>query len=359
MLSHGKDSPHSIRFWILLFLVSLTAQIVFSPAYLEAQSPLTVQPSTGRVGIGNSAPAYPLDVTGTVNATAFRGDGSQLTGLPTGGGTSQWTTSGTSIYYNGGNVGIGEAAPDNLLDVLSNGTALPAEITAYNTGTGNSFGLLRLFRQSSATSAQAGLIFSLQNSTPARKEYGYIAARIRTNTAGTEAGDLIFSTTDAGITRVERMRITSSGNVGIGTTAPTSLLHVNGTLTATTKNFQIDHPLEPEKKLLVHSALEGPEVAVYYRGEAQLLKGEVLITLPSYFEALTGKEQRTVQLTPIRGWSPLYVADEISDGHFTVRTANGGNSSQRFYWEVKAVRADVPPLVVEKLKPVEEPQAKP
>jgi len=42
---------------------------------LFAQStPLTVQPSTGRVGVGNTNPAYPLDVTGTVNATAFRVD---------------------------------------------------------------------------------------------------------------------------------------------------------------------------------------------------------------------------------------------------------------------------------------------
>jgi hypothetical protein len=33
-----------------------------------------------------------------------------------------------------------------------------------------------------------------------------------------------------------------------------------------------------------------------------------------------------------------------------VRTAKDGNPTQRFYWEVKAIRADVPTLVVEKLR---------
>jgi hypothetical protein len=36
-----------------------------------------------------------------------------------------------------------------------------------------------------------------------------------------------------------------------------------------------------------------------------------------------------------------------------VRTANGGNPAQRFYWEVKAVRSDVAPLVVEMSKKTE------
>ena len=52
--------------------------IAFSPN-LHAQSPLTVQPSTGRVGVGNTNPTETVDVAGTVKATTFKGDGSQLT----------------------------------------------------------------------------------------------------------------------------------------------------------------------------------------------------------------------------------------------------------------------------------------
>src|SRR5690606_12557085 len=45
--------------------------------------------------------------------------------------------------------------------------------------------------------------------------------------ASTRKAYISFSTTDAGLG--ERMRITSVGNVGIGTTAPDDLLHIAGT----------------------------------------------------------------------------------------------------------------------------------
>jgi hypothetical protein len=122
---------------------------------------------------------------------------------------------------------------------------------------------------------------------------------------------------------------------------------------ATVKHFVIDHPLDPKNKQLVHSAIEGAESAVYYRGEAYLSEGQATITLPDYFEALTRREGRTVMLTPkFEGDAPvsMLAASEIKDAAFTVRMIDDRNGAQAFYWEVKAVRSDVEELEVERPK---------
>lgn len=86
----------------------------------------------GNVGIGTAAPAYKLDVSGEINATGLRING---TSISAGGGTTQWATGTSSIYYTTNNVGIGTNNPGARLDVLqTNGAAVRAlsgSITAH------------------------------------------------------------------------------------------------------------------------------------------------------------------------------------------------------------------------------------
>ena len=286
--------------------------IAFSPN-LHAQSPLTVQPSTGRVGVGNTNPTETVDVAGTVKATNFKGDGSQLTNLPAG---SQWTTSGSNIYYSASNgkVGIGTTNPGAALDVNGNiyiSSASPflgpsTNDRFFGIGGGNGVG-----------GYSSGGFLTLSGANASWNPNGMMFA-------ANSSSYFVFD---------------NGGN-----------MYMTGSVYAASKNFVINHPLDPKTKQLVHSSLEGPEVAVYYRGEAQLVRGEATVKLPDYFEALTRPEQRTVQLTPIDGWAPLFVNGGVSQGAFRVRTNAGGDQTQRFYWEVKAVRADIPVLVAEKPK---------
>jgi hypothetical protein len=130
-------------------------------------------------------------------------------------------------------------------------------------------------------------------------------------------------------------------------------LQLRGVITAANKLFRIDHPLDPERDL-VHSVLEGPEAAVFYRGEAALVNGACEIELPSYFEALTRKDSRTVQLTPklTEGEeTSALAAGAVANGRFIVRGIDPRNRKQRFFWEVTAVRADIDPIEVEPRKP--------
>ena len=163
---------------------------------------------------------------------------------------------------------------------------------------------------------------------------------------------------------IDRLVIRSNGYVAIGDgfTGADERLHVQGNIRADgnviargdvvasgAKKFAIDHPTRPGGTL-THAAVEGPEAAVYYRGEAQLTAGRALVALPEYFEALTHDDGRTVMLTNIDGFDRLAIerqaGKQIADGRFVVVCENA-KSTQAFNWEVKAVRADVARLVNE------------
>ena len=98
-----------------------------------AQDTLFVDNTSSRVGIGTATPLQTLVVVGTVNitdslnvsgtieATTFIGDGSSLTGITTG-TTGPWNASGTTLYLNDSSalVGIGTTSPATTLDVVGN-----------------------------------------------------------------------------------------------------------------------------------------------------------------------------------------------------------------------------------------------
>jgi hypothetical protein len=158
--------------------------------------------------------------------------------------SSQWTTSGTAIYYNTGNVGVGTAAPQNLLDV--NGAAsIGYHVAAPTNGLivlGNvGIGTASPFR---AFDVEGGGGFRLgggSNGNYFEITNGSVYHSIGFDRAifGGSSNDLSFlSGTNlrfytSGVAPA-RMLIDTAGNIGIGTALAYYPLDVNGTARATT-----------------------------------------------------------------------------------------------------------------------------
>ena len=107
-----------------------------------------------------------------------------------------------------------------------------------------------------------------------------------------------------------------------------------GSLSATTKSFDIEHPTK-EGMRLHHGSLEGPEHGVYIRGRN---KGTI-IELPEYWLGLVDEDTITVQLTAIGEPQNLCVAD-IKDNKVYVKGVE-------YFYFIQAERKDIERFEVE------------
>ena len=182
----------------------------------------TLAAPAGNVGIGTASPNAKLDVNGTVNASGFT-----VNGVAIGTSSSPWLLNGTNAYYNSGNVGIGTTTPGNLLTIGASGwnssprQAIQIQEQGYAEpsadGTNSNGDKLVLWNLTGT--GQGGTKHAM----------GVGPYELWFQASGNSSDHISFFTGPTmGATPLERLRIDSGGNVGIGTSSPGSALDVVG-----------------------------------------------------------------------------------------------------------------------------------
>jgi hypothetical protein len=239
----GFEATNSTNFWELYNYTDNTLRFNYNGS---GSDEITIT-SAGNVGIGNSSPTATLDVTGTLTASgiaslgigettelAFIGDRTtvntryikfvrasavtdivNIQGVNGGVGNTD-----IALQAGGGNVGIGTSSPSRKLtiaDGTGGGDPTDSRTKLYIDSSTESYISLNV-----PADSYEGIRMAIAGTNKSTLEYWDDTAAGKKLWISTVSSDpIVFATTNT-----ERVRITATGNVGIGTTSPANKLQM-------------------------------------------------------------------------------------------------------------------------------------
>lgn len=103
------------------------------------------------------------------------------------------------------------------------------------------------------------------------------------------------------------------------------------------KSFIVADPTQSDR-LIRYSSIEGPEAAIYCRGQVELVGGRANIAFPEHFSSMAAPGTVTVSLTPRSLDSKGLAALDVSPAGMTVGELAGGNGTYTVDYVAYAVR---------------------